>query len=242
MLRTRIKNTWKILQGEKGLSFLHHAANVSIYESHKLSWNNYMMEKILPYFENKRLAIDVGASYGFVTNELATQFDEVLSSEIIPEVRDCLKENVKHNTNVTIIEAGFSYYKGRHRITFYPQVTGHTGTNKIKNETLAREARICEVTTIDLLMKNRNDVDFIKIDVEGHELKILQGAERTLKTNNPLIMLEIHNHAAASGDLKIIEYLWNRDYRFFARHDDDYIFKKRDIRIRKSQIIEVQGV
>ena len=42
--------------------------------------------------------------------------------------------------------------------------------------------------TLDSL--NYNDVDYIKIDTEGHELKVLQGCEETLKRTHPVIVLE----------------------------------------------------
>lgn len=236
MLKTRIKNTWKILKNEKGLSFLHHAGDVSIYEGHKLSWNNYMLENLLSYCDNTRVAIDVGASYGFVSNELATRFGEVLSSELIPEIRDCLKENMKHNLNVTVIDAGFSYYKGTQRVEFCPVITGHTGIKKNTNKKFKKTLKMCHVTTIDRLVGNRTDIDFIKIDVEGGEIKVLEGADRTLRTNDPVVLLEMHNDSNVNRDLKIIEYLWNHDYRFVARHYDDYLFKKKK---RKVKTVEV---
>jgi hypothetical protein len=34
---------------------------------------------------------------------------------------------------------------------------------------------------------------FIKIDVEGHELKVLKGAEETLKKHKPTVLIEIHD-------------------------------------------------
>ncbi len=49
----------------------------------------------------------------------------------------------------------------------------------------------CE--TMDSFVKNKklNRVDFIKIDVEGHELKVLEGAIKTLKQFKPCMMIEI---------------------------------------------------
>ena len=37
---------------------------------------------------------------------------------------------------------------------------------------------------------NWDDIDFIKLDAEGFELFVLQGAIETLKRNRPLILIE----------------------------------------------------
>jgi len=43
--------------------------------------------------------------------------------------------------------------------------------------------------TIDSLQLPR--VDFIKIDVEGHELEVLRGSRETLEKYHPILMVEI---------------------------------------------------
>ena len=49
----------------------------------------------------------------------------------------------------------------------------------------------CE--TLDSFVKNYNlnKIDFIKIDVEGHELNVLEGAVTTLKKFKPSMLIEI---------------------------------------------------
>jgi FkbM family methyltransferase len=37
--------------------------------------------------------------------------------------------------------------------------------------------------------------DAVKIDVEGHELAVLRGAERTLREHRPLLVLEVHDES-----------------------------------------------
>jgi FkbM family methyltransferase len=63
--------------------------------------------------------------------------------------------------------------------------------NKEDNET---EAIIYEVKTdtLDNFVKDRKIVpDLIKIDVEGHELSVLKGAEQYVSTNHPTLIIEI---------------------------------------------------
>lgn len=44
-------------------------------------------------------------------------------------------------------------------------------------------------------------VSFIKCDVEGHELDVFRGAERTLRDNLPTLLFECHDDEAARGEL-----------------------------------------
>ncbi|NIS52912.1 MAG: FkbM family methyltransferase, partial [Phycisphaerae bacterium] len=47
-------------------------------------------------------------------------------------------------------------------------------------------------------------ITLVKVDVEGHELKVLKGGERTLAHNRPALFLEIRNRSQHKA---ITEYL-----------------------------------
>jgi FkbM family methyltransferase len=57
-------------------------------------------------------------------------------------------------------------------------------------ERLENEKKITLQPSIRLDDLNLNDVDFIKIDVEGYELPVLEGAVETLKRCKPVVCLE----------------------------------------------------
>lgn len=59
------------------------------------------------------------------------------------------------------------------------------------------EAKVVPVRTLDMF--DFKDVDYLKIDVEGFEKKVLLGAKRTLDRCNPLIIVE-QNHVVLGGD------------------------------------------
>lgn len=74
-----------------------------------------------------------------------------------------------------------------------------------------------KVTTLDTFISSKKlkKVSFIKIDVEGHELEVLRGAEKVLAESNPAIMIEINSeHLSRSKTSKhqIFDYLEKQGY------------------------------
>jgi FkbM family methyltransferase len=57
-------------------------------------------------------------------------------------------------------------------------------------------------------------IDFIKIDVEGLELEVLQGLDRTLSLNRPKIFIEVSNENVP----RFGEWLKSRNYRAIERY------------------------
>lgn len=74
-----------------------------------------------------------------------------------------------------------------------------------------------KVTSLDnfVLSKNLKNISFIKIDVEGHELDVLKGAQKVIASDHPVIMIEINSeHLARSNTSKhqIFDYLEKQGY------------------------------
>ena len=61
-------------------------------------------------------------------------------------------------------------------------------------------------TTIDSTLKEHSLYDrflFIKLDIEGHELKAIKGAEDTIKNYKPIIIIELSKLCLQSISLKL---------------------------------------
>jgi len=75
-----------------------------------------------------------------------------------------------------------------------------------------RALELCFLVTINELDDlNLERLDFIKIDVEGMEIEVLKGAEKTIKRNYPQMLIEI----IKSDKDKICEILYNLGYKLY---------------------------
>lgn len=147
------------------------------------------LKNIFP--EKRRTAIDVGASFGFVSGILSAHFDTVHSFEVSEDVRSCLQKNMQHTDNVVIHEAAGNF-TGVSPYWFSKNFTGHSTTlskvNLLPSSAAIWERKTSNVITLDSL--EITDLDFLKIDVEGSEQSVLEGAVKTLTENSPVIYLE----------------------------------------------------
>lgn len=147
-----------------------------------------------------KIALDIGAHYGEYTNLLAERFDQVIAVEPCRSVAavlfDMVKEELLH-FDVTIVNKAISDHNGLTKFWF---CNTNDGGGTIFEE-VARARRfghdyenyaMIKCITIDEL-SNGKEIDFIKMDIEGAEDFVWNGALETLKRSKNLkIVLETH--------------------------------------------------
>ncbi|MCQ2562660.1 MAG: FkbM family methyltransferase [Alphaproteobacteria bacterium] len=86
-------------------------------------------------------------------------------------------------------------------------VSNHTD-NKYNTEKI-------KITSLDdFIAKNPINIGLIKVDIEGAESDFIKGAEKTIKTQKPVILLSIYHNAYDFFELKRIIENWNLGYKF----------------------------
>ena len=75
---------------------------------------------------------------------------------------------------------------------------------------------------------NLKNIDYIKIDVQFHELEVIEGALDTLVKNNPVLCIEAarRNEEELTYVKKIVKLLENIDYKVVGGLGKELFFKK----------------
>lgn len=168
---------------------------------------------------NKRVCIDIGANVGLWSCDLVKSFRNVVAFEPVEEFRECFKMNV--------IEGNYSLYPmalgNTESFIDMNIVEGNTGHSHVDPTSVGR-GRI-PLKTLDSF--NFTEVDMIKIDVEGYERDILLGAEKTIKTNRPVMAIEqqTHEYQDDQQDFPCVRLLESWGYTVVGQFNKDWILK-----------------
>ncbi|WP_082643385.1 FkbM family methyltransferase [Methylobacterium sp. GXS13] len=174
-------------------------------------------------------AIDVGANWGIYSRALSKKFDQVLCIEPNPACAQYLRSVLA--VNCTVIDAAASN-KDEYRNLRVP-VSANTaettrGTISERNtfdgldvvtvqENRVHCIRLDEAATG--LVTGPGRVALIKVDVEGHELEAVQGAEGILKRHKPVLFVELEErHGTRTAELR--ELTAQYGYKTYVFADD----------------------
>lgn len=141
---------------------------------------------------------DVGASYGFYTY-LASMLLTNGSVHAFEPNRLCseyLKKNAKRADNIRVNAFGLFDEDGRRPYygqdaTFSSGSAGNSLVHEVSEDKALHELYTVETVTLDTYVRSSEAPTVLKIDVEGGEFSVLKGAESFLKTQNPIVTMEV---------------------------------------------------
>ena len=169
----------------------------------------------------KRNCIDIGANVGLWACDLVKEFGHVLAFEPVRDFRKCFVRNV-NAANYTLYENALGKEE-----TFINMniVKGNTGHSHVDPASYGKG--LIPMKTLDSF--NFTDVDMIKIDVEGFEEQILFGAQKTIETNLPILVIEQQKHEYQNDmeDLPSIKLLNKWGYEVIDQYNKDWILKSK---------------
>lgn len=158
-----------------------------------------------------RGCVDAGANVGMWTRFMMPDFQRVYAFEPNPVFVECFKKNIDLSQNVELHEFGLSN-------------TEHTATHDFNNTMLSKDPGNVRCRTLDSF--NLQEIDFIKIDVDGFEDVLMEGAVDTIRRNTPVINIEMKRAKRLPVCRKAEEILKDLGYSIKKRTRSDEVWTK----------------
>lgn len=152
------------------------------------------LTSLLAGFAGKgRTMLDVGANAGFHTLTAGLFFRRVVAFEPTPATAARLERNImlSGHRHISVQRCALSNRTGEATLSVDP---GHCGANRIDGGASGQTIAV-PLRTLDDLAKEIGRIDFIKIDVEGHECEVLEGAKETIASDRPQLFVEFNEPA-----------------------------------------------
>jgi FkbM family methyltransferase len=184
------------------------------YELLNVFGNDPLLVTLLDRLKDGEVFVDVGAHRGHYTVPvLCSRSCEVFAFEPNPYAYRKLLRNLAANPQAleqSVIQCrniGLSDGERNEILHLnYPFDGPSTVETAIAEASQGAKRRIVDTVEVtlrpldDSLPKGVQRIDHIKIDVEGHEDKVLDGAEETIRTHRPTIYLEVHGNGRRVRD------------------------------------------
>ena len=179
---------------------------------------NKCLEKFINYCKDNELKfnhiIDVGAWVGTWSMAMNPYCGRVVAFEPDAVHYHCLVKNVSDDIETHQLAVGND-----------TKMISLTNDNFTQAKRVAGDGTI-PMVTIDSL--NLDDVDLIKIDVEGYEMEVLKGAKNTLKACK-FVMIELNSNTGkyGSSNKECMELLHNNGFQLLLEHWPDKVFYRK---------------
>lgn len=174
-------------------------------------------EASLKYVSSYRNALDIGSNIGQWTRPLSKLFDTVICFEPNPNFRECFDKNITES-NVVL----HPYALSSHQHTAQQGKTDTHLNHKI-GDTEPRDGDI-ECRSLDSF--KFTEIDYVKIDVDGFEVPLLEGAKETLTINAPVINIEMKRRKRPLTTRRATKILNDLGYEYVKTTKSDEIWIK----------------
>jgi FkbM family methyltransferase len=182
----------------------------------------FMLKRII---KKGDVVVDVGAHLGIYTyklRKLVGKNGTVIGLEPQVELSRYLSSAFQIFRNVTIINSA-AHKVNSTKVLFTPIHNGSIATGGASLQKRSIDNEITKITTIKIDSLNLARCSFIKIDVEGGELGVLEGSLQTLSRLHPSLLIEIDFTLSGKNVANTISLLKRLKYKPFLIEKNAFI-------------------
>lgn len=195
--------------------------------------NNYfyegtLLDKWKNYIKNSKTIIDIGANLGNHSLYWAINLDckKIYAFEPFKPNFEILKDNVERNklNNIVPINKGVGSQKSKAVVkNFDDSNYGATTLEETNDENIAD---VMEIVDIDSFSAENSikQIDFIKIDTEGFEEKVLLGMKNVISKFKPIMWIEVSSETHQN----VFSYLFKYNYKIIDIEGFNVLFMPRE--------------
>ena len=187
--------------------------------------DQHELKTIKKFSDKKKLfLIDCGCNYGlysFYTASLSKN-NFVISFEASLKTSEDFNKNLKLNNFNNIILKNFAIFDTDNSEVMFNESINDWESSLTHNNFEKNRLTVLNTITIDTALNNYlldGQFLFIKLDIEGHELKAIEGAKNTIKKYNPIFIIEL-SKCIFENDINSFIYLENFlinfDYKIYG--------------------------
>src|ERR671920_1170170 len=200
-------------------------------------------DDIIEHFTPKQgdIVVDIGAHMGrytIIASKRVGTNGKVVAIEAHPGNFEMLNRNIKLNRLTNIISLNHAVYSKETKVKLYVpgEESGNTIYNTLISDRATNEEKFVEVNanTLDYLLQSKGikqeEVNWIKIDVEGAEFEVLKGAANILsKSKDIALLIEVHGPHNYRPIVELLN-LYNFKIEFEKSHEsgDKHIIVRKD--------------
>lgn len=187
------------------------SADYHFLKAYKVAPSQQYFEDFMDY--KNEVFVDVGGYTGDTSELFCTRYPDykhVYLFEPSPINMQKAKQNLSSYENITFIEKGVS--DCNETLYFDPELGSASAvTSKGNNNSFQ-----IKTTTIDEVCTN--SVSFIKMDIEGLELKAIKGAEKTIAKETPKLAISVYHNGQDIWQIYQLIMSINKNYNVYLRH------------------------
>lgn len=189
--------------------------------------------------DRAKVSLDIGANRGVWANVMADYSSKVIAFEPNPKMFALLK--AYSDSRIESYPYALSNQTGRTRLMVPKGRKGYSNQGASLSQTKIGAGHFSEVEVQSYRLDDLgiSNVGFIKIDVEGYELEVLQGAKQTIANSRPTLIVEIEEKHVKRPIQDLLDDVCSYGYECFAlRHGSLVRQKHIDLAKHHSQVAD----